>query len=371
MSTKKRTRRTDDDQHEDAIDSEPDRYGDLGTLESLDRDDVTWYVYRLAPDGRALPTGVRQGDGLYVLKFTGTFSLDRLREELGGGFYRVIGKSADSGEFVVRARFGIDAPLRSALFAPAGVATTTPVVSPASEELQRVLRELAELRLQVSAQPREPKPTPINELLQGLVTLDQLRGAPSAASGPAIGIPVADAARQISDAFNAGREVGRTESTPEDRNGWPAVVREVVPEVLNTLRGFRPVRTLAVGGAARATAPASAPAAAPEAEVVVSPVSGNAVLLELLARAVANGSEPEDLADLAETVLSDRELEQLRSAPDDGVLALVASDGGSYPVLVSRRSDDRLEVRPEVQIYVRSFLSALRRPPESDPGAAS
>ena len=378
-------------------DQEPDR-GDLWDLvQDPGNADTTWTIYRLFAPDQKIPAGINASKGALAMRFTGPFTYDDVKRQLGGGFYRIYGRRSGERNCHTITGLAIEGVSRladdgtgptpgSGSYVGVGPLPPTPPninrfdansLGHNGENLAVELRsEIRALRDSLTAaKPQDanldmlvkllalvrPPQSTVAELMQAMDAGRQSAGGGGMGSLSEL-LEVLDSLEQ-----RAARAAGGGES-------WASVIREVVPQALEAFQGMRRQRaapaavpiTRAAPPAPSAPPPAPAPAAAAQRDEEVPD------LVKLLVRAMQLNRDPSEVAESSETFLDGALLAQMRAASDELVLAQLK------PWIVEARADGTELARyddlpwPRVQRFVIDYLAALRADdPETDGAGAA
>jgi hypothetical protein len=354
--------------------NDDDVIGDVAELDDPTYADAKWNVYRLNDDGQA-PPGSRVG--AFVCRLVGPIELDKLRERVGGGVFRLIGSLPSRGR--VWTVVTIDGPRR--IEPPIAAApNTNPYLPPTQpmppaygyppngwpvDPMQAMREELRELRRDVAAKSTVAA-DPI-AMLGAVIQLvkDNAPAAPPAPTEAVIG--------PILSMLDKGIRLGRGErGEGGGGNGeLGAIVRESLPVILQSLgQLLRPnappappvqhgERVRRESSSAEVIEPTTKPRATPAADDPAHMARRLDEIARLLAEAIDAGTPADTLIDLAEEKLTGEELDQLSQpgATAGHVLeALTPARVSQYPAFGIVDSDQR----SAALAYIGSFLQALR-----------
>jgi len=311
---------------------------DLGDLESLDGaafDNLTWYVYRL-------DDGDGEAGGGYIAKIVGRLDLDRLREQVGGGRFRLFGKFPSAEHRAPIRRVVTIVGPRLTFDDDASAPASTPPrlfrpAAPRDDEMQQLRADLDELRSLVREIPTQLRALSGNVPSPEMRTIADVLGMVKEIM-PQPPDPAAQVAG-IMQVWERGVDAGRR--AENGGGGFAELARELAPLVGAFLQ--------------RATTPTPAPektgamTAAPAAPIVVapparSPANGVAPdrtpaqrvndISAALALAIQNGASGADLADLAEQLCTPDELDGIRAVSGAQLLELIPpGTRAMYPAL--------------------------------------
>lgn len=314
-----------DDLNDD--DSAPE-LGDAAELDDPRFQGCRWNVYRVLEGAR--------GFGAFVTRLTGPLDLQKLKELLGGGAYKIVGT-------LNRRRFVHDVTIDGpALSLPnLGAPMSSPAMGvPVPDSMALLLEEIRALRAVVAQQPA------VDPMRIFLAALETARTLVPQQQGPQVQL-----VEPLLSMYERGYKQAQREDSGEGQ-GLGTLLREISP-IVQTL-----VEKISPAPAAVRTTVANRPATSP---MPIDPHAANnrvIMLAEMLARAVRRRQPVDELCDVAESTLSDVELASLVNATPDQLLA-------SIPAAV-RVQYDVLEdpIQPDTLAYVRAFLEELRRPPD-------
>lgn len=304
--------------------TDTDALGDIAALGELDSG-MTWYLYRQPTDGT--PSGAW---GRYLTRGNGPFDLEAIRRLFGGGRFRVMVRRGK--EFVQGLTFEVEgAPIMPQQ--PAAAPSTPDPPAGVLEAIRAMGDRLDRLQQHVERAPATRETDPFELALR---LAERMRP-----QGETAGFET------LSRVFQQGIELGLRS---EGGDSWASVAREIGPKLLELGERFlgaaRPGGTGTIVPAGSTPAPA-APGAAPR---------GAPDLVLMLVRALRKGADSAELADVAETLLSDVELAQLRSAPPDQLTVFLRQFAGTFPELGAENLGE----------FVAAFVEALRNPPAAD-----
>jgi hypothetical protein len=323
----------DDNEDEDDFD-----VGDLIALTDQQFADVVWYIWRQMMPGEVPPPGRKfhPRAPTYVGLVRGSLDLEAIKEQVGGGTFRVRGLRGK--RTVKNFCLNIDAPPKrfavdGVLSAPAF--TAQPAVMSAAAA--PVNREVLELLQKVAAQLEKLSAPPAGLGLADLLTI--VKVLPSLAPQQSLG---GDVLKEAMGLFREGLSVGRTVEGGEGADKWALAIEKLAPLAERVIVGMAARR----GAARGATAPpASSPAGAPvEARAeVVEPLSESTLrmgaVIDALARTIAANGDPAMFADYLEVQLPPLELAPLRAegVTAERVIADLEANGAitKYPILHS------------------------------------
>lgn len=353
-----------------------ERATDRGDLEDRLGDpeyaNSTWTLYRLFAADVKLPAGAKASEGALVLKWTGQFTYDFVREQVGGGVFKVYGRRQGERSSHTIDTFALEGEPKLPSGEYVGVpgtssAPTTPIFHPVGAKslgtqeenfVQELRSELRELREQLRRE--RPQETNLDALAKILTVLRPTQptvaelmqameaGRQASGGGGSLGelLEVLDRLEQ-----RAARAAGNGDS-------WTTVIRETLPQVLDAFRGARGGRP--APNAPQRTAPIAAPAAAPAATTSATRAEESVPeLVRLLVRAMQLNRDPEEVAESAETFLEEITIAQMRGATDALVLQQLK------PWMIEVRDEQEIAIYPDlpwerVQRFVVAFLAALR-----------
>lgn len=330
---------------------------DLGDIESLDDDkfqDVTWYVYRLR-DGQD-PRKDLSGNGSFVAKIHGALDLERLRDAIGGGRFRLFGRgSRGSNVGPIRRVVEIEGPVKTygARRTPKQDDAKRPAVAnrrryedddedreDREDErfafLAEQVRLLAE-KLEKAQAPAPPPPFGVSQIAE-LVSLARTL-APPPPTEPVIA------------ALTKGIEIGRETAGEGESDGLAGMVKSFAPALLALVNRVPPTPAPATATRMpRQPAPATVPAsdtsgeqkARPdasssdsEAVVLEEPTAhpdGIVMLAQIIGHGMTKGTPPENVADAIVDLTDDDQLQQLVALGPAALLTWARNNGLSKRV---------------------------------------
>jgi hypothetical protein len=319
--------------------------GSLSGLVGQGDGSISWEIYRLPENPRQVPQGVDPRDGTYEFSFPGVFDVEIVREQCGGGYFRVNGRRSDGTFFKRGVRFGIAGPPRLHV-------SPNPVAAPAAidSNVLELKRELVQMREELRAALATPKSDPLRDQLMQ-AAIGHMLDSPGANTAAPL---TPDSLFKILD-----RGIEMAQARGEAGESWISVAKQYGGEILEILRDARRPAPGAAPPGARVPLPTSPPiarAANPRALWLV-------VTLE---RALERGLEPAALADDVEDFLSELELAQLKAASAEQLIAQLARIPEAASLVTMRKGEGDqpvIEIRREgLAVYLAAFLEQLRTP---------
>jgi hypothetical protein len=361
---------------------EPDEreIGDLAALSAADSG-WHWQVHRLkSPD--EIAKNRRGKERVWVTAITGAVDLQDFHARHGGGVYEFWGSVG--GQLAKKVRLELDGvPKMPAPTDPTPITTTLTGNGSLSRGERALLRTIRRMEERIERISRTPVPMPpqhsIKDMIEGIVALDTLRQRAQPASDTGIARELFGA---MSTALKQGIELGQSrEPLPagEPEPGWIKVLEVFGPianRVLDQMAKRRPItppvaRPASPGPAAPTGEPAPVaqppPPSGSSAVVVEDDEAAASIsaarmmtVIDLLARAISEEDEIEDVADAIDRILPAGELAGILRIPEAAVVEDIAQRaGGQYPQLAT----------PDGRAYVALVLSELKREPEADPAS--
>jgi len=323
--------------------------GDFLALVAAGGSEAAWYVWRMDAQQPGAPPRRTRGEPSYVTRYVGAFDLETLKQEHGGGRYKITG-FRDGSPFTSARFVTIDGPPRVPSATPAPAAA--PATSAIEERISGLERTLERALTALTAQPRDP----LGDFSRIVEVIERVR-------------PPAPSADAITGAFTKGIEAAMAAGVGAGKGDAgldvPGIIRELAPLAQQIVpRLFAPAaprpRPAAPPPGAAPAPPAPAPNASGSVATVVEPDSPEAeqtarltTVAHALARAIAGRTDPVLFADTLEVMLLPEEVAQLRVLDPGAVLAQIQHVN---PLLQS----------PEAPTYLGKVMEALRADPDGD-----
>lgn len=315
---------------EDDDEMAPDEaLGDLVFLESQG-DDVTWTIYRISPEGTKLPPGF--GPHAYAMTFAGAFDTEKVRERLGGGFFEIMGRRGRT--MITKKRIVIEgAPrIHANPVDPPSPAPALSAATPSSRTDQLLEQLLVELRTMRAAPP--PSALGVRDVIDVAKEISRHSGETPRPD------EIVSTARQM---LELGQELAKNDGDREPVT-MATVLRDALPKVFELFERHPIVKT---------------GAAPPARDVDASPAAQGNMLLELLTRGITFGRDPHQVADAAEELLSDVEVQRVRSLSADQLIGELKPTLDQYPQLTGSALE-------QVHVWLRTWHDALKHPPDAE-----
>lgn len=332
-------------------------FGDADTLTDDRIVGFTWQIWRLPPAGTPLPQGVKPGQGEFMCKVAGPLDLERIRSLVGGGVYRVIGSGRDADGMAKRfvQTFQIAGTPKSPP-APESLTPTTGVVTPnaaaPASSLEAKLDRLIELQL---AGARAPQGDPMDRAIDLVVKLSAITNRGGGQQSEAV-------LAGMIGMLQKGIELG-TVREPSEGSEWVEALKAVAPTLNDTLKAVFAPRPVVARPAPRPPRPAEATVVDPAAAGAPA-VDDNALrmgmIVDTLARAMARGRDPEDLAASLEDLLTDDEMGLLRMSTVDYLEGQLTPHRERFPIFAT----------PGARGYLERLLAAITHQDADDDGEA-
>jgi hypothetical protein len=324
-----------------------DALGDAVDFDDPRFANAKWKIYRLNDDG-TVPPGA-PGVGVFLRSWVGPLDMDKVRDAIGGGCFRLVGTMPDRSRpsYIV----AIEGPR---IVPPAAVTTPASPAPGSSSEVAELRAEIRQLASSL-AQPRQTDPL---ELFR--TSLEYARSLLPPPPPPA----GAELMQGMFTMFDRGYRLGRDGGADEDRSSSPIaeLAREVLPLVTALSNASRnapaPAPALSTGtpGELAARAQAQTPAL-PASRPTTSDERRVDMLTEILAKAIARNQDVHELVEVVDGILTDEESANLAHATPEVLLLRIGEPRRAlYPSLSNERAVP----------YLTRFLEQFRAEDDDD-----
>jgi len=331
---------------EDLVEDDPD-YGDLLALSDAEYSDATWYVWRQQIPGDPMPRRPYGNAPTYLAMLTGPLNLEAIRQQVGGGFFRVQGwrKKHCFKRFTInfegpRKEFAVDA-VRDPL-------VTSSVTSPGDPSVQAaILRQLDSIERRLNERTAAVTPAaPAKDPVELAIMLAKVIRSGEGVQGSPDKVVVDAMLGMLKEGISLGQ--GREPDQAPRGTDWAAVIEKAMPLVDRVVTAM----------SARAMQMRYERARSAEVvdETQSQPLDAAGIrmtaVIDALARAVADEIPPEDFADSMIHMLEPQELAMLKITTADQAMADLAGVIKRYPILST----------PLAREYIAQVLAELNRP---------
>lgn len=354
----------DDDLEDEEDDAERARLGDLVALADSTFADYTWHVFRQRSPEDMARTRSRQ-QSVFATTITGPIDMTQLRATVGGGVFTLWGYLG--GKLTRKIRFEMEGP--PIYYAPPSVAPAVPVApagtAPTSTPngtdpvLLGVLQTILKTQEAIATRLAQPAP-------QSGFSFREMLALSSAMGGrQSNGIEMKD----LVQLFQQGIEIGGNAAGGNEKSTLEVVLEKGIPAL----------EKVAMAMSRRAAArppgsPAPRPRPASAAVVVEDPPAPGAATstpaeaeltddqkaeamrwgatVDALARAIQDGTEPDDFADTLDALLLPTEIDLMLMGETADVVAQLRTAADRYPILNT----------PGAESFVDRVLASLRDP---------